>query len=49
MLTLLLLSLMVELAADCSTKYSVPTAFMNSGGGFSLATGPAFRGALNAR
>ena len=30
MLTRLPLSLMVELAEDCSTKYSVPSAFMNS-------------------
>jgi hypothetical protein len=43
MLTRLPLSLMVELAVDCSTKYSVPSAFMNSGGGFSSATAPAFQ------
>jgi hypothetical protein len=43
MLTRLPLSLMVELAVDCSTKYSVPSAFTNSGGGFSSATGPALR------
>src|SRR5580698_6453336 len=35
MLTRLPLSLMVELAVDCSTKYSVPSAVMKSGGGFS--------------
>jgi len=46
MLTRLPLSLMVELALDWSTKYSVPSAFTNSGGGFSSATGPAFRLAL---
>src|SRR5262249_50874859 len=38
MLTRLPLSLMVELAVDCSTKYSVPRALMNSGGGWSSAT-----------
>jgi len=43
MLTRLPLSLMVELAVDCSTKYSVPSAFMKSGGGFSSAIGPAFQ------
>src|SRR5580693_5015225 len=37
MLTRLPLSLMVELAVDCSTKYSVPSALMKSGGGFSSA------------
>jgi hypothetical protein len=37
MLTRLPLSLMVELAVDCRTKYSVPSALMKSGGGFSLA------------
>jgi hypothetical protein len=37
MLTRLPLSLMVELAVDCSTKYSVPSALMNSGGGLSSA------------
>ena len=37
MLTRLPLSLMVELAVDCSTKYSVPSALTNSGGGFSSA------------
>src|ERR1700733_7825439 len=40
MLTRLPLSLMVELAVDCSTKYSVPRALRNSGDGFSSATGP---------
>ena len=35
--TRLPLSLMVELAVDCSTKYSVPSALMNSGGGLSSA------------
>ena len=49
MLTRLPLSLMVELAVDCSTKYSVPSAFMNSGGGFSSATGASLRPALSAR
>ena len=43
MLTRLPLSLMVELAVDCSTKYSVPSALMNSGGGFSSAIRPAFQ------
>src|ERR1700733_14509411 len=42
MLTRLPLSLMVELAVDCSTKYSVPSALMNSGGGFSSAISAAF-------
>jgi hypothetical protein len=37
MLTRLPLSLMVELAVDCSAKYSVPSALMKSGGGFSSA------------
>ena len=37
MLTRLPLSLMVELAVDCSTKYSVPSALMNSEAGFSSA------------
>jgi hypothetical protein len=37
MLTRLPLSLMVELAVDCSTKYSVPNALMKSGGGLSSA------------
>ena len=37
MLTRLPLSLMVELAVDCSTKYSVPSALTNSGGGLSSA------------
>jgi hypothetical protein len=37
---------MVELAVDWSTKYSVPSALTNSGGGFSSVTGPAFRLAL---
>ena len=40
MLTRLPLSLMVELAVDWSTKYSVPSALTNSGGGFSSVTGP---------
>src|SRR5579863_3345514 len=39
MLTRLPLSLIVELAVDCSTKYSVPSAFTNSGGGFSSGIG----------
>src|SRR5208282_111480 len=37
MLTRLPLSLMVELAVDCNTKYSVPSALMKSGDGFSSA------------
>lgn len=45
MLTRLPLSLMVELAVDWSTKYSVPSALMKSGGGFSSsAIDSAFRG-----
>jgi len=39
MLTRLPLSLMVELAVDWSTKYSVPSALMKSGGGLSSAIG----------
>jgi hypothetical protein len=35
---------MVELAADCSTKCSVTSALMNSGGGLSSAiAGPPYR------
>jgi hypothetical protein len=45
MATRLPLSLMVELAVDCSTKYSVPSALMNSGGGFSSATAGHLAGA----
>jgi hypothetical protein len=43
MLTRLPLSLMVELAVDCSTKYSVPSALMKSGVAYRRPSSPAFQ------